>query len=54
LLFEPTTTAFFPVRLKADYPVCLYTFGVGYMRWSLRAQSYMLLMRDEYPPFSFD
>ena len=32
----------------------LYRFGVGYLRWSLRVEAYLLLMRDEYPPFSLD
>jgi hypothetical protein len=24
------------------------------LRWSIRVQAYVLLMRDEYPPFGFD
>jgi hypothetical protein len=26
----------------------------GYLRWSLRVESYLLLVRDEYPPFSLE
>jgi Domain of unknown function (DUF4389) len=44
----------FAILLTGRYPEGLYTFGVGYMRWSIRVQAYVLLMRDEYPPFSFD
>jgi len=25
---------------------------VGYMRWSLNVTAYLMLLRDEYPPFS--
>jgi hypothetical protein len=31
-------------------PVELGMFGA--MRWTLRVQAYLYLMRDEYPPFS--
>lgn len=46
--------AWFAILFTGRYPEGLYGFGVGYMRWSLRVQAYVLLMRDEYPPFSFD
>lgn len=46
--------AWFAILFTGRYPEGLYTFGVGYMRWSLRVQAWVLLMRDEYPPFSFD
>jgi len=38
--------------LTGDYPQGLWDFGVGTMRWMLRVQAYMLLLVDEYPPFS--
>jgi hypothetical protein len=44
----------FAILFTGRYPEGLYEFGVGYMRWSLRVEAYLLLMRDEYPPFSFD
>ena len=44
----------FAILFTGRYPEGLYTFGAGYMRWSLRVQAYLLLMRDEYPPYSFD
>ncbi len=46
--------AWFAILFTGAYPAGLYRFGVGVMRWSVRVESYMLLMRDEYPPFSFD
>ncbi|MEX0801069.1 MAG: DUF4389 domain-containing protein [Dehalococcoidia bacterium] len=45
--------AWFAILITGRYPRGLYEFGVGYWRWSLRVQAYMLLMRDEYPPFGF-
>lgn len=33
-------------------PAGLHTFIGGYVRWSTRANSYMMLLTDEYPPFS--
>jgi hypothetical protein len=36
------------------YPASLYEFGLGGMRWGLRVEAYLLLLVDEYPPFSLD
>ena len=47
-----TILAWFAIVLTGDYPQGLWDFGVGTMRWMLRVQAYMLLMVDEYPPFS--
>jgi hypothetical protein len=44
--------AWFAIVLTGNYPEGLYNFGVGVMRWSLRFEAYILLMHDEYPPFS--
>lgn len=44
----------FSVLLTGSYPEGLYRFGVGYLRWTLRVQAYLLLMRDEYPPFRLE
>lgn len=43
--------AWFAILFTGRYPAGMYSFGVGYMRWSLRVEAYLLLMRDEYPPF---
>ena len=40
------------ILLSGEYPEGLYNFGVGVLRWLLRVQAYMLLMVDDYPPFS--
>ncbi len=44
----------FAILFTGSYPEGLYRFAVGVMRWSVRVESYVLLMRDEYPPFSLD
>jgi hypothetical protein len=43
--------AWFAILFTGGYPERLYRFGVGAMRWNVRVESYVLLMRDEYPPF---
>jgi hypothetical protein len=47
-----TIAAWFIVLFTGSYPQGLYEFGVGALRWRLRVEAYMLLMVDEYPPFS--
>jgi hypothetical protein len=44
--------SWFLILFTGDYPEGLYEFGVGTLRWLLRVEAYMLLMVDEYPPFS--
>jgi hypothetical protein len=44
----------FAILFTGAYPEGLYRFGVGYLRWSLRVEAYLLLMHDQYPPFSLD
>jgi hypothetical protein len=56
LLFAWWITGFIAwllILFTAEYPQGLYDFGVGVLRWLLRVEAYMLLMVDEYPPFSF-
>jgi hypothetical protein len=47
-----TVLAWFAILFTGAYPRGLYEFGVGVLRWRLRVESYMLLLVDEYPPFS--
>jgi hypothetical protein len=47
-----TIVAWFAILFTGEYPAGLYAFGVGALRWRLRVEAYMLLMVDEYPPFS--
>ena len=49
-----TIAAWFVILFTGAYPKALYDFGVGAMRWRLRVEAYMLLMVDDYPPFSLD
>lgn len=45
--------AWFAIVLTGSYPAGLYRFATGALRWETRVEAYLLLLRDEYPPFSF-
>jgi Domain of unknown function (DUF4389) len=47
-----TIVAWFAILFTGEYPQGLYEFGVGVLRWRLRVEAYLLLLVDEYPPFS--
>lgn len=47
-----TIFAWFAILFTGEYPQGLYDFGVGTLRWMVRLQAYLLLLVDEYPPFS--
>ncbi|HET9454431.1 MAG TPA: DUF4389 domain-containing protein [Gemmatimonadaceae bacterium] len=47
-----TIVAWFAILFTGRFPEALYEFGVGVLRWSTRVEVYLLLLRDEYPPFS--
>lgn len=49
-----TVIAWFAILFTGSYPESLYAFGVGVFRWNMRVEAYLLLLRDEYPPFSLD
>ncbi|CAN5481565.1 DUF4389 domain-containing protein [soil metagenome] len=49
-----TIIAFFAILITGKYPAGMWNFVVGTLRWSARVQAYVMLERDEYPPFSFD
>ena len=44
--------AWVAILFTSEYPAGLYDFGVGVLRWFMRVEAYMLLLVDEYPPFS--
>ncbi len=44
--------SWFLILFTGEYPGGLYEFGVGTLRWLLRVEAYVLLLVDEYPPFS--
>lgn len=46
--------AFFAVLFTGRWPAGLRRFTLGVMRWWLRVETYLLLLTDEYPPFSLD
>jgi uncharacterized protein DUF4389 len=56
LLFAWWVTAFVAwllILLTGSYPAGLYNFAVCVMQWLIRVEAYMLLLVDDYPPFSF-
>ena len=46
--------AWFAILFGGEYPQGLYNFGIGVFRWSTRVEAYMLLLVDQYPPFSLE
>ena len=52
--FVTTAIAWFAILFTGAYPAALSPFGVGAMRWMLRVEAYLLLLVDEYPPFSLE
>lgn len=49
-----TIIAWFAILFTGRYPEGLYRFAVGVLRWNVRVEAYLLLLRDEYPPFSLE
>jgi hypothetical protein len=47
-----TIAAWFIILFTGAYPQGLYDFGVGALTWLLRVEAYLLLLVDDYPPFS--
>ena|SRR5215211_1938056 len=45
---------FFAVLVTARYPDGLWTYITGVHRWAMRVTGYVLLLTDEYPPFSLE
>jgi hypothetical protein len=52
--FVTTVVAWFVILFTRAYPVSVYPFGFGVMRWCLRVEAYVLLLVDEYPPFELN
>lgn len=46
--------AFFAVLFTGRFPEGLWTFVTGVYRWTYRVEAYVLLLTDEYPPFSLE
>ncbi len=51
-LFFVGVIAFFAVLFTGRWPAGLREFALGVGRWWLRVQAYLVLLTDEYPPFS--
>jgi hypothetical protein len=49
-----TVIAWFSILFSGNFPMQLYGFGKGVLRWTTRVEAYLLLLHDEYPPFSLD
>ncbi len=49
-----TFVAFFIILFTKRYPQELFEFVVNINRWNANVYTYTFLMRDEYPPFSWD
>ena len=49
-----TVIAWFAILFTGSYPASLLPFGLGVMRWGLRVEAYLLLLVDDYPPFTLE
>jgi hypothetical protein len=49
-----TVVAWFAILFTGRYPRSLYEFGLGCFRWTTRVEAYLLLLVDEYPPFTLE
>jgi hypothetical protein len=47
-----TAVAWVMILVTGRYPEMLYGFAIGVLAWTARVEAYMLLLRDEYPPFT--
>lgn len=47
-----TAVAWAAILLTGRYPRTLYGFAIGVLAWTVRVECYVLLLRDEYPPFT--
>lgn len=46
--------AWFAILFTGRYPRGLFNFVVGVYRWNANVSAYILLMRDDYPPFTME
>ncbi len=49
-----TLIAFFAMLFTKRYPRGLFDFALNVNRWNANVMAYLMLFRDEYPPFSLD
>ncbi len=54
-VFEVVTfIAFFAILFTKRYPRGLFDFVVNINRWTANVMAYLMFLRDEYPPFSWE
>ncbi|MGI8461893.1 MAG: DUF4389 domain-containing protein [Solirubrobacterales bacterium] len=46
--------ALFAVLITGQYPRGMFDFVLGVQRWAMRVNGYILLLVDDYPPFTMD
>lgn len=44
--------AWFVILFTGKIPYSLFDFILGYQRWTVRTNAYLMLMTDQYPPFN--
>lgn len=49
-----TFLAWFAILFTGRYPRAFFDFNTGILRWMANVGSYVFLLRDEYPPFSWE
>ena len=49
-----TIVAWVVILFRGTYPASVAPFATGVMKWLIRVEAYMLLLVDEYPPFTLD
>lgn len=47
-----TVCIWFAILLTGSVPRALYEFGTGALRWTTNVEGFLLLLHDEFPPFS--
>ncbi|HEY5639907.1 MAG TPA: DUF4389 domain-containing protein [Dehalococcoidia bacterium] len=54
VVYVITIIAFFSILFTTKYPEGLFKIAVGVLRWQANVYAYILLLRDDYPPFSWE
>ena len=49
-----TLVAWVSILATGKFPPAVYHFAVGVLRWTTRVEAYLLLLHDDYPPFSLE
>jgi hypothetical protein len=49
-----TLVGWVSILITGSFPATMYHFAVGVLRWTTRVEAYLLLLHDDYPPFSLE